>query len=56
MIRFIDFAALGVRVAESVPDTRVANHLLGKCLDQEDSSFGYGETQAGSRLVAFFIR
>ncbi len=46
--RLIDFAALVVKIVNSVPDTRAANHLAGQLLRAGTSpALNYGEARAG---------
>ena len=52
--RLIDFAALVVRIAESLPDTRAANILANQLLRSGTSStLNYGEARAGESIRDF---
>lgn len=52
--RLIDFAALVVRIAESVPNTKAAKHLAGQLLRSGTSpALNYGEARAGESTRDF---
>ncbi len=52
--RLINFAALVVRIAESVPNTKAANHLAGQLLRSGTSpALNYGEARAGESTRDF---
>ena len=52
--RLIDFAALVVKIVESMPDTRAANHLAGQLLRSGTSpALNYGEARAGESIRDF---
>lgn len=52
--RLINFAVLIVRIVESMPDTRAANHLAGQLIRSGSSpSLNYGEAQSGESRKDF---
>ncbi len=52
--RLINFAVLIIRIVESMPDTRAANHLAGQLIRSGTSpSLNYGEAQSGESRKDF---
>lgn len=52
--RLINFAVLVVEIANSMPDTRAANHLSGQLLRSGTSpALNYGEAQSGESRKDF---
>jgi len=52
--RLINFAVMIVRICESIPDTRAANHLAGQLIRSGTSpSLNYGEAQSGESRKDF---
>ncbi len=52
--RLINFAVLAVEIANTMPDTRAANHLSGQLLRSGTSpALNYGEAQSGESRKDF---
>jgi len=52
--RLINFAVLIIEIAETMPDTKAANHLAGQLLRSGTSpALNYGEAQSGESLRDF---